>query len=69
MELTVVVSVLGLDCAQHSSRIATLNGDHSVLVWDPCLSALSFPSYCVWCVFESFPNCCQLKRQYNVDVR
>ena len=27
VELTIVVGVLGLDCAQHSSRIAPLDGD------------------------------------------
>ena len=32
MELTIVVSVLGLDCAQHSSRIAPLNGDRDIII-------------------------------------
>ena len=31
MELTIVVGVLGLDCAQHSSRIAPLDGDRDPL--------------------------------------
>ena len=44
MELTVVLSVLGLDCAQHSSCIAPLNGDRDPLEEElegtrlPCLS-------------------------------
>ena len=42
MELTIVVTVLGLDCTQHSSRIAPLNGDRDPLeeelerTWLPC---------------------------------
>ena len=45
MELTVVVSVLGLDCAQHSSRIAPLNGDRDPLEEE--LEGTRIPCFCL----------------------
>ena len=45
MELTVVVSVLGLDCAQHSSRIAPLNGDRDPLEEE--LEGTMLPCFCL----------------------
>ena len=43
MELTVVVS--GLDCAQHSSRIAPLNGDRDPLEEE--LEGTRLPCFCL----------------------
>ena len=45
MELTVVVSVLGLDCAQHSSRIALLDGDRDPL--EEKLEGTRLPCFCL----------------------
>ena len=45
MELTVVVSVLGLDCAQHSSRIAPLNGGRDPLEEE--LEGTRLPCFCL----------------------
>ena len=45
MELTVVVNVLGLDCTQHSSRIAPLNGDRDPLEEE--LEETRLPCFCL----------------------
>ena len=45
MELTVIVSVLGLDCAEHSSRIAPLNGDRDPLKEE--LEGTRLPCFCL----------------------
>ena len=45
MELTVVVSVLGLDCAQHSSCIAPRNGDQNPLEEE--LEGTRLPCFCL----------------------
>ena len=45
VELTIVVSVLGLDCAQHSSRIAPLDGDRDPLEEE--LEGTRLPCFCL----------------------
>ena len=45
MELTIVVGVLGLDGAQHSSRIAPLDGDRDPLEEE--LEGTRLPNFCL----------------------
>ena len=45
VELTIVVGVLGLDCAQHSSRIAPLDGDRDPLEEE--LEGTRLPCFCL----------------------
>ena len=50
MELTVVVSVHGLDCVQHSSHIAPLNGDRDPLEEE--LEGMRLPCFCLEAMFQ-----------------
>ena len=66
MELTVVVSVLGLDCAQHSSRIAPLNGDRDPLEEElegmrlPCFFLEAMSQFILFIIYNN--SCAQNQR-------